>query len=206
MTEWVEWAGGICPVSNGNCVEMLFRNGAKRIDNIPLSWYWTHSESSMDIVAYRVIEPVITSIANQNPKAQIGSKALPMSLLSPATIAQGCLAKLNGKEKYGGSNYIGTEVVMSIYMDAILRHFYKILLGEDADEVDNVPHWGAIIANVDIIISAKLAGTLIDDRLRSDGQLAELKRLTPLVGSIQELHKDKDPQHYYLKDINGTTN
>jgi len=135
----------------------------------------------------------------ENPKLAIGNIALPMTLLSPITIATGCLGKLNGKLKYGGSNYIGTEVIMSTYMDAIARHFAKIQLGEDVDSADGVPHWGAIIANIDIILSAKAAGTLIDDRLRSDGQLESIKELVPLVKSLQELHKDKNPKHYFLK-------
>jgi len=136
----------------------------------------------------------------ENPKLAIGNIALPMTLLSPITIATGCLGKLNGKLKYGGSNYIGTKVIMSTYMDAIARHFAKIQLGEDVDSVDNVPHWGAIIANIDIILSAKAAGTLIDDRLRSDGQLEAIKELVPLVRSLQELHKDKNPKHYFLTE------
>jgi hypothetical protein len=136
--------------------------------------------------------------SEENPKLAIGNVALPMTLLSPLTIATGCLGKLNGKLKYGGSNYIGTKVIMSTYMDAIARHFAKIQLGEDVDSVDGVPHWGAIIANIDIILSAKAAGTLIDDRLRSDGQLEAIKELVPLVKSLQELHKDKNPKHYFL--------
>jgi len=137
----------------------------------------------------------------ENPKLAIGNVALPMTLLSPLTVATGCLGKLNGKLKYGGSNYIGTEVIMSTYMDAIARHFAKIQLGEDVDSVDGVPHWGAIIANIDIILSAKAAGTLIDDRLRSDGQLEAIKELVPLVKSLQELHKDKNPKHYYAIEL-----
>jgi hypothetical protein len=137
---------------------------------------------------------------NTNPKAAHGIKSLPVSLLSPLAIVLGSLGKLNGKLKYGGANYIGTEVVASIYIEAILRHIFKYLLGEDVDEVDKVPHLGAIIADCDILASAAAAGTLIDDRLRCDGQLEAIKALMPLVQSLQELHKDKNPKHYYMKD------
>ena len=140
--------------------------------------------------------------ADTNPKASIGSQALPMSMCSPLFAAHVALGKYNGMLKYGGSNYIGTEVVMSIYLDAIQRHLDKIKLGEVVDEVDGVNHFGAIGANCDIILSAQAAGTLIDDRLRSDGQLEAYKALTPMVKSLQELHKDKNPKHYYVKDKN----
>lgn len=138
--------------------------------------------------------------ADTNPKASIGSQALPMSMCSPLFAAHVALGKYNGMLKYGGSNYIGTEVVMSIYLDAIQRHLDKIKMGEVVDEVDGVNHFGAIGANCDIILSAQAAGTLIDDRLRSDGQLEAYKALTPLVKSLQELHKNKNPKHYYAKE------
>ncbi len=135
---------------------------------------------------------------SNNPKAAIGSKSLPITMLSPLTCALGSLGKLNGKLKYGGANYIGTNVVFSVYLDAIRRHFDKILMGENCDAVDGVPHFGAILANIDIIVSAQAAGTLIDDRMRCDGQLEAVAALTPLVSSLQELHKDKNPKHYYM--------
>ncbi len=135
---------------------------------------------------------------HNNPKAQIGSKSLPITMLSPLVCALGSLGKLNGMLKYGGCNYIGTNVVLSIYLDAIRRHLDKIIMGENCDAVDGVPHFGAILANIDIIVSAQAAGTLIDDRLRCDGQLEAVAALTPLVASLQDLHKNKQPKHYYM--------
>ncbi len=136
-----------------------------------------------------------------NPKAQIGSHALPMGMISPLFSAHVALGKLNGAEKYGLANYIGTEVVMSIYLDAIQRHLDKIKMGEVVDEVDGVNHFGAIGANCDIILSAQAAGTLIDDRPLCTGQLEAYKALTPMVKQLKELHKEKNPRHYYAKDF-----
>jgi len=144
-------------------------------------------------------EYVISS--DVNPKAQIGSYALPMGMISPLFAAHVALGKLNGAEKYGLSNYIGTEVVMSIYLDAIQRHLDKIKMGEVVDEVDGVNHFGAIGANCDIILSAQAAGTLIDDRPLCTGQLEAYKALTPMVKQLKELHKEKNPKHYYAKDF-----
>jgi hypothetical protein len=133
-----------------------------------------------------------------NPKQGAGSVQLPMTLPSPLFRAHITLAKLNGKGKYGGANFIGTNVLMSTYLDAIQRHFDKILMGEEFDEVDGVSHWGAIGAGIDIILTARAAGTLDDDRLRADGQLEAYKALTPMVKKLQELHKDKKPYHYLM--------
>lgn len=199
MNEWTDFKGtdGYAPSEvAGRAIQIKLRDGTETVYGYADSYEWAIDGSDGDIVQYRVL----TAETNTNPKMLVGSKALPMSLLSPVTIAYGCLGKLNGKEKYGLSNYIGTQVVMSIYIDAIKRHLAKIELGEEYDEADGVPHWGAIIANIDIIVSAQLAKTLIDDRMLSVGQLEELKRITPLVASLQELHKDKDPVHYYLKE------
>lgn len=135
-----------------------------------------------------------------NPKAQIGSYALPMGMISPLFSAHVALGKLNGAEKYGLANYIGTEVVMSIYLDAIQRHLDKIKMGEEVDDVDGVNHFGAIGANCDIILSAQAAGTLIDDRPLSTGQLEAYKALTPMVKQLKELHKEKQPLNYYMRD------
>lgn len=183
--------------------------------------YWRDDNMGNDIVGYRIvstgdltvsgtltmtnpvivtpkIDPALDPMAN--PKHAIGNTALPMTMPSPLFRAMVALGKANGAGKYGGANYIGTPVVMSTYLNAIQRHLDKIIMGEEADEIDGVPHWGAIGANIDIIVSAQAAGTLIDDRLRADGQLAAVKALTPLVASLTALHKDRTPKHFYMKD------
>jgi hypothetical protein len=133
-----------------------------------------------------------------NPKQGAGSVQLPMSLVTPLLRANIALAKYNGKEKYGLANFIGTEVLMSTYLDAIYRHLDKLCMGEEVDELDGVPHIGAIGAGLDIICAARAAGTLVDDRGRCDGQLEAYKALTPLVKQLKELHAGKNPYHNYM--------
>lgn len=140
------------------------------------------------------------SVADTNPKQALGLSSIPMNLLSPLACAYGSLGKLNGKLKYGGSNFIGTEVIMSIYMDAIRRHLDGIMAGEEFDPADGVPHFGAMLANIDIILCARAGGTLIDDRPLLKGYREEMSKLKPIVDSLYELHKDKNPKHYLLKD------
>ena len=211
MSEWIENTGEM-PVEGSVLIDTLWDDASTEYGDNASGWGWrldggiTHWRLSeaIDKASDTTNEFSMNKLDTTNPKALLGLTNLPMTMLSPLTIALGNLGKLNGKLKYGGANYIGTEVVMSIYMDAILRHFYAILCGEDADPIDNVPHWGAILANIDIIVNAQAAGSLIDDRLRSDGQLEAMRELKPLVASLQELHKEKNPKHYYMKDADGT--
>jgi hypothetical protein len=87
---------------------------------------------------------------------------------------------------------------MSIYLAAIKRHVDGILAGEEYDPADGVPHFGAILANVDVLLCARAAGTLIDDRALIKGYREEIDKLLPIVESLQKLHADKNPEHHYL--------
>lgn len=139
-----------------------------------------------------------------NPKTLHGQSNIPLSLFSPLATAYGSLGKLNGKLKYGLSNFVATPVIASIYVDAIRRHLDKWMSGEECDSADGVPHFGAILANVDILLCARAAGTLVDDRPAFKGYVEEIAKLTPIVKNLHELHKDKNPVHYLLKEENGT--
>lgn len=133
-----------------------------------------------------------------NPKEALGLSNVPMNLFSPIACAYGSIGKLNGKEKYGLCNYNGTKVILSIYMDALRRHLDAFMSGEECDPADGVPHLGAMLANIDIILCARAADTLIDDRPLIIGYREEMVKLKALVPLLQELHKDKNPKHYYL--------
>lgn len=172
----------------------------------PARFYESHGASIITLEEYKRIKGLYkystTEIvgSDTNPKQALGLSSIPMNLLSPLACAYGSLGKLNGKLKYGGSNFIGTEVIMSIYMDAIRRHLDGIMAGEEFDPADGVPHFGAMLANIDIILCARAGGTLIDDRPLLKGYREEMDKLKPIVAQLQELHKDKNPKHYLLKD------
>ena len=147
-----------------------------------------------------VVVEILSEEANTNPKESLGLSNIPMNLLSPIACAYGSIGKLNGKLKYGLSNYNGTKVIMSIYIDAVRRHLDAFMSGEECDPADNVPHMAAILANVDIILCARAADTLIDDRPLIKGYREEMTKLKELVPMLQELHKGKNPKHYYLDE------
>lgn len=150
----------------------------------------------------RGLEAAKENVDTTNPKQALGLSNIPMNMLSPIACAYGSVAKLNGSLSYGLSNFVGTEVILSIYLDALRRHLDAFICGEEVDEKDKVPHLGAILANVDIILCARAAGTLIDDRALIKGYRDEMNKLKPLVNSLKEFHEGKNPKHYYLRDLN----
>lgn len=54
--EWIEWAGGECPIADGVRHQVLFRDGdVSQICNEATPWSWLHDAEDCDIVAYRVL-------------------------------------------------------------------------------------------------------------------------------------------------------
>lgn len=144
------------------------------------------------------VELVSDKAATQdtNPKQALGMSKLPMHLASPLPMAYMALGLANGALKYGKANYKATPVLASIYIDGFLRHVEAWLEGEEFDPDDGAPHLGAALANIAIIIEARAAGTLVDDRPIGEGYLKEREALTAIWRGIQEKHKDKNPKHY----------
>ena len=54
--EWIEWAGGECPIADGIPHQARLRNGAELNENSRASAVaWDHQRSARDIIAYRII-------------------------------------------------------------------------------------------------------------------------------------------------------
>lgn len=53
--EWIEWAGGECPVAAGMTLSLRFRNGIEWLDDCDDYLDWSHTDNPMDIIAYRVV-------------------------------------------------------------------------------------------------------------------------------------------------------
>lgn len=203
MSEWIENTGTM-PVEGHVFVNVMtkfgeFDHGAISENYAAEDWFWPLEGG---ITHWKLAPNSVSTSSGQetNPKQIHGQSSLPLHLFSPLATAYGCIGKLNGKLKYGLSNFVATPVIASIYVDAIRRHLDKWMSGQENDDVDGVPHFAAILANVDILLCARAAGTLIDDRPMSVGYLDEIEKLTPLVRALHELHKDKQPKHYTLAD------
>jgi hypothetical protein len=136
-----------------------------------------------------------------NPKDGIGSLKLPLHLWPATATATGCIGLLEGREKYGAQNFRATPVLASIYVAACKRHLDAWMEGEEVAPDSGVPHLANALACLAIIVDAGAADTLIDDRsYNGSGYRRLVDKLTPHVGRLLELHKDKAPRHYTIQD------
>lgn len=217
------WSGNL---PKGTLIDVKYRNGGVRtcmkagIDPDASGAFWRHDGMGADIVAYRVvptINPAVpapafvpveqvtaprqqgTVTADTNPKRQYGVSSVPLNMWSPLASAYGALGLYNGALKYGKANFANTPVEASIYIAAAFRHLSAWASGQEFDPADGVPNLGGVLANIAIILEARAAGTLIDDRLRMDGYLKEIDALKEIVKSLNELHAGKNPKHYTLE-------
>lgn len=99
-----------------------------------------------------------------NPKDLLGAKKAALRFVPPALSIVAAPAMSEGAHKYGQFNWRDNKVFLSIYIEAILRHVYAIMDGEDVDPDSGHLHWSHIGANVGIVADALYSGNLIDDR------------------------------------------
>lgn len=141
------------------------------------------------------------SLKDTNPKDAIGSDKLPLHLWPTTATAAGSIALLNGALKYGRANWRHTGVRATIYADGLRRHLDRWLEGEEVDPDDGVPHLWAFLAGAAILVDAKAAGKLVDDRHTPGGYLEFASGVaTPHVKRLKELHKGRNPRHYTITD------
>jgi hypothetical protein len=70
----------------------------------------------------------------------------------------------NGAEKYGAYNWREHSVILSIYLEATLRHIYAYMDGEERAADSGVKHLAHAAACLAIIFDAESLGKLVDDR------------------------------------------
>jgi len=141
-----------------------------------------------------------TAPKNPNPKDSIGSQKIPMHLWPETATILGALGLLDGALKYGRSNFRAAPVRASIYYDAAKRHLNGWFEGRPCDPDSGLPDLAHALACLAILVDAEAAGTLIDDRMIAGGYHKLLAAVTPHVKRLQELHKDKNPEHYTIAD------
>ena len=125
-----------------------------------------------------------------NPKDVIAGKKLPLHLWPMTATALGSVALLDGALKYGRTNWRVSGVRASVYVDACMRHLAKWFEGEELDPESGVPHLGHALACLAILVDAKAADVLNDDRMVPGGYVKLVKELTPMVRMLREKHKD----------------
>jgi hypothetical protein len=99
-----------------------------------------------------------------NPKDLLGVKKAPLRFVPPALMIEVAPAMANGAAKYGPYNWRDKHVKASIYGEAIERHLFAWMDGEDLAPDSGVKHLAHIGACIAIILDAEAHGALIDDR------------------------------------------
>jgi hypothetical protein len=136
-----------------------------------------------------------------NPKDLIGSDKLPLHLWPATATAIGSLGCLDGMLKYGRTNWRSAGVRASIYVDALQRHLNAWFdEGEETDPDSGLDHWSHILACAAIIVDARAAGKLTDDRCIRGGYRKTIEDLTPHVKRLKKQHASKKPKHYTIAD------
>lgn len=135
-----------------------------------------------------------------NPKDIVGGKKIPLWLLSPIAKAHWALAQFAGMLKYGAWNWRAAGVRYSVYLSAIGRHVDGIMSGEEVDPVDGTDHLGNIMACCAIILDARAAGKLVDDRPPRVDHRRDYEQLEELMAKLRAQYGKCDPRHYTIED------
>lgn len=151
--------------------------------------------------------PTLPSVAPEvkdtNPKDAAAVTRIPLWLLSPIAKAHWALAQFAGFLKYGGWNWRVAGVRASVYLSAAQRHLDAYLSGEEHDPIDGTHHLANIMACCAILLDARAAGKLTDDRPPSVGIRSAYGALEALAAKLREQYADRAPRHYTIDDTVG---
>jgi hypothetical protein len=140
-----------------------------------------------------------TELVLENPKDVVGATKLPLHLWPATATALGSIALHNGACKYGRSNWRKAGIRATRYTDALRRHIAAWEEGEECDE-EGIPHLSSALACLAIMVDARAAGTMTDDRQFPGGYKKLVEQLTPLVKAVTDKHADKAPKHWTIGD------
>lgn len=149
------------------------------------------------------IPPAPGGTKASNPKDVIGDTKLPLWLLSAVAKAHWALAQFAGMLKYGAWNWREAGVRYSVYLSAMLRHIDGIASGETVDPIDGTDHLGNIMACAAIILDARAAGKLIDDRPPCVDHRPVYKELEALMAKLRVQYADRNPTHHTIGGPTG---
>lgn len=108
-------------------------------------------------------------MSDENPKTLLGRLKPGQSVVSQ--IGRLWLTAVHefGAGRYSPFNWREKRIPTNIYLDAIQRHLDEYATGVDNASDSGLPHLAHIAANCLILLDAKHAGTLDDDRYKIDG-------------------------------------
>lgn len=149
----------------------------------PSGSYFVASESRSDLVAEVPAAPEPPSEpafpprqadGTINPKDAAALLRVPLHIYPPVGHIYGTMACLDGARKYGPYNWRERSISLTQYVGAMLRHLHALLDGEDDARDSGLPHLAHVNATSAIMLDAKAAGALLDDRPRRSGGAADL--------------------------------
>lgn len=144
--------------------------------------------------------PEPLTVKETNPKEAAGDKRVPLWLLSSVAKIHWALAQFSGMIKYGAWNWRASGIRLSVYISAIERHVEALKNGEEVDPIDNTRHEGNIMACAAIILDARAAGMLIDDRPPRVDHRPALAEAEAMMVKLREQYKHMNPRHYTIHD------
>ncbi len=117
----------------------------------------------------------IGKLPSSNPKRAFGVKKPSAQFIPPVAIIEESVVMALGAAKYGAFNWQDDPVDATTYYSAAIRHLLQWFSGEDIDPESGASHLAHVRACMGILLDAKAAGTLIDDRPKcaSAGQAIE---------------------------------
>ena len=139
-------------------------------------------------------------VKESNPKDAAATTRIPLALLSPVAKANWALAQFAGMLKYGAWNWRAAGVRSSVYLSAMQRHIDAYGSGEEVDPIDGTHHLGNIMACAAILLDAKEAGKLTDDRPPRVSLRPAYRKLEALAAKLIAQYRDRAPRHFTIAD------
>lgn len=135
-----------------------------------------------------------------NPKDAIGVMKVPLHLLSPVAKAHWALAQYAGQLKYQQWNWRVAGVRASVYLSALERHLDAYKSGEEHDPVDGTHHLGNIMACCAILLDARAAGKVNDDRGPALSMRADYASVEAQMRVLAEKYRHIPQAPYTIKN------
>lgn len=99
-----------------------------------------------------------------DPKGAAGALKPQLQLLPPVFSREVAAALTLGARKYGPWNWRENKVEIMTYLGAMKRHIDCVIEGQDIDPESAAHHLGHVAAGCAIVLDARHAGTLVDNR------------------------------------------
>lgn len=165
--------GDVCP-RDGDCPEHgIDRPGQCVTVQTAMDRAFGACPESEDVVQTTAFPPRQAN-GSINPKDAAALTRVPMHLLPAVGSIYGAMACKDGADKYGPYNWRERAISLTQYIGAMDRHLKALLDGEDCASDSGLPHLAHVIATAAILLDAREAGALLDDRPKRSGNAAGL--------------------------------